>query len=225
MLCAQNAILISRAENANPHTSTGPAATIESDSPIHINGSSAADKGNATVFVGDKIETAKGSAAVITAEGTTVLVPSKTLIVFGDNVIDVGCGGALVTTVKGMSARLMDHRVGVYPTDTYAKFELNTAHGDLQIAVREGSVNVVETTDRDRTLPDDNKLLNLHKLAGLKYTFLAAGASLIVPGAGCPVAIIPWTTVGPAVAGAGGTAAALAARGTSSAKPVTPVTP
>lgn len=227
LLWAQGGILISRAESNDPQAA-GPAGTIESNTPIHINGSQAADKGNAVVFIGDKIETAKGAAAVITTEGSTVLVPAKTTVLFGDNVIDVGCGGALVTTVHGMSARLLDHRVGVYPSDTYAKFELNTAHGDLQVAVREGSATVVQTTEKEQTLPENSKMLQgPHSLTGFKYTFLTAGASLIIAGAGCPVAPAMLTTVVPATVGGAGAVAALATRGSTggSGTPVTPVTP
>ncbi len=224
---AQEPIVVSRADTLDQQFPAGPAGTIQSSTPIHVNGSSAADKGSTTIFVGDKIETARSSAAVITSEGSTVLVPARTTVLFGDNVIDVGCGGALVTTVRGMSARLMSHRVGIYPTDTYAKFELNTAHGNLQIAVREGSVNVVESGTKE--LPENSKVIegSGKVLQGLKYTFLTAGSSLIIAGVGCPVAPILLTTGAPiAAAGAGGTVAALAARGNGNSNgPVTPVTP
>src|SRR5579883_3182569 len=96
LLNAQEPIVVSRAENVSPgqgnsdQLPAAPAGTIQSTTPIHVNGSSAADKGSATIFVGDKIETARGSAAVITSEGSTVLVPAKTTVLFGDNVIDVG---------------------------------------------------------------------------------------------------------------------------------------
>src|SRR4051812_9348563 len=82
-----------------PPAEQGNAATVQKSGTVNVNGQTTAQP-STTVFQGDRIETTTNSAAVITTEGSTIVVPANTQIVYGNNIITIGCGQAAVTTVK-----------------------------------------------------------------------------------------------------------------------------
>jgi len=173
-------------------------ATVQRTGDVKV-GTQEGDKVT-TVFVGDTVETSANSAAVITTEGSTVYVPANTDVTYGKNQISVGCGGAVVSTVTGMTANVMNTAIQVVPENEYSRFEVNQSNGTIQIAAREGTVVVKN---------------------GAKFATLAAGASMTFAGSACivpPVVVFPATT-------AASISAATAGASIVGIKVLTPVTP
>ena len=210
--------------------SAGVPATVQRTGDVKV-GTQSGDK-ITTVFVGDTVETSSNSAAVITTEGSTVYVPANTEVAYGKNMISVGCGGAVISTVSGMSSNIMNTGITVIPQDEYSRYEVSQTNGTIQISAREGSVIVKvgdkETTISDQTnnVPTEQQLRNATKALqnGAKLTTLAAGASVTFAGSACllpPAVVFPATTAA-SVAGAAG-AAGIA--GIKVLEPATPITP
>src|SRR5437588_4889421 len=69
----------------------------------NVNGTPIAQHGN--IFPGDRLQTMAGSSANITADSYTVTIPENSSLVYGDNKLDLGCGGATVSTMRGTEVR------------------------------------------------------------------------------------------------------------------------
>src|SRR5436305_10966102 len=69
----------------------------------NVNGTPIAQLGN--IFPGDRLQTMAGSSAIITADSYSVTVPENSSLVYGDNTLDLGCGGATVSTMRGTEVR------------------------------------------------------------------------------------------------------------------------
>ncbi len=100
------------------------------------------------LFAGDKVQTAASATASLTAVGTTVLLSPNTVLTYGQGALEMGCGHLLVTTVVN---RLSSHvaNLTITPGSDVAKYEITRAGGKLEIATREGAINVndgVQTT-------------------------------------------------------------------------------
>ncbi|HKU21946.1 MAG TPA: hypothetical protein VJQ50_13090 [Terriglobales bacterium] len=100
------------------------------------------------LFAGDKVETSDSASASLAAVGSTVLLSPNTVLTFNPKGLEMGCGHLLVTTVVNrMSSRVAN--LTVTPQGDVAKYEITRASGKLEIATREGSINVndgVQTT-------------------------------------------------------------------------------
>jgi hypothetical protein len=100
------------------------------------------------LFAGDKVQTAASATASLTAVGTTVLLSPNTVLTYGQGALELGCGHLLVTTVVNrLSSRVAN--LSITPGSDVAKYEITRASGKLEIATREGSINVndgVQTT-------------------------------------------------------------------------------
>jgi hypothetical protein len=100
------------------------------------------------LFAGDKVQTAASATASLTALGTTVLLSPNTVLTYGQGALEMGCGHLLVTTVVNrLSSRVAN--LSITPGSDVAKYEITRASGKLEIATREGAINVndgVQTT-------------------------------------------------------------------------------
>ena len=93
-----------------------------------------------TVFAGDHIQTGADATATLTTDGSTVLIAGGSSVMLGDNVLDISCGTAMVTTTKGMTVRV--NGTSVSPSTPTAKFEVAQGGRALSIATYEGSINI-----------------------------------------------------------------------------------
>lgn len=100
------------------------------------------------LFAGDKVQTAASATASLTAVGSTALLSSNSSLTYTPSALDMGCGHLLVTTVVNrLSSRVAN--LIITPGSDVAKYEITRASGKLDIATREGSINVndgVQTT-------------------------------------------------------------------------------
>lgn len=114
-------------------------AIVQPHGKVVVNGSALTKAGG--IFAGDKIQTGADSAATITVEGSNVLLPASASVELGDNLLNVGCGGASISTTKGMSVQAGS--VTVSPASEQAtKFEVMQSAKWLQVVVREGKIFV-----------------------------------------------------------------------------------
>lgn len=113
-------------------------AMLNATGTVTVNGSPVSR--STAVFPGDRIQTAGNGFATLTAEGTSVLMSGNSSLVLYEQQVDLGCGGAVINTMKGMSARAGN--LVITPSAPNAKFEIKQINGKLQVLAREGSVVV-----------------------------------------------------------------------------------
>lgn len=181
----------------------GNAATVQKSGTVTVNGETT-QQPSTTVFQGDRIETTTNAAAVITTEGSTIVVPANTQIVYGNNIITIGCGQAAVTTVRGLVTTIPEVEVKVTPTSQTAKYEVVHVNNSLKIKAKEGGLRLMKGNAESLVA------------AGATATFSSAAACLL-PAA---TAVIPGT-IGTAATAAASTAA-LASKEVPPASPVIP---
>jgi hypothetical protein len=94
-----------------------------------------------TVFPGDKVQTGPNAVATLTSQGSAVTVGGNSSLVFSKSFVNVLCGTALVTTSRGMSARVSN--LLVQPArGAQTRFEITQNEGQLQIIAREGTLAI-----------------------------------------------------------------------------------
>lgn len=92
------------------------------------------------VFPGDRVQTGKQGMAMLSAVGTSVMMPPSTMVVLAANEVDVACGTAMVSTSRGMSARVAN--LTVSPAGESAKFEVRQGDAEAQVTSREGALAI-----------------------------------------------------------------------------------
>src|SRR4051812_21015554 len=73
-------------------------AILNVQGSANVNGSPVPGHGN--LFPGDRLQTMAGSSASVTGDAMSVTIPENSSVVFGDNKLDLSCGGASVSTTK-----------------------------------------------------------------------------------------------------------------------------
>jgi hypothetical protein len=153
----------------------------------NVNGTPIAQHGN--IFPGDRLQTMAASNANITADSYSVTVPENSSVVYGDNKLDLGCGGVNVTTLRGTEVRAVG--LVVKPVAVTAKFGVYNNSQGLTISPTQGAVTI-----------DDGKGQPITVAQGQSYTrHVNSGCTPITPGA--PGSVVPIGAGALAAAGAG----------------------
>jgi len=173
---------------------------------------------SAALFVGDTVSTRPDSVASINADGSKILVLADSSVQFEGNSLNMSRGGVVVTTTQAMAVRA--GKLTIAPlVQRSAKFEVSDSDGLVQIAAREGALEIndgASTTilqeGQETTRPDSDQAGG-HKTTkgaapGGNGFHLSKKSALILGGA----------------AAAGTTAALLLTTGNGS-HPVSPATP
>jgi hypothetical protein len=113
-------------------------ATLRSTGSVMVDGKPVPP--TSTVFSGDRVQTGADATATLTTDGSTVLIAGGSSIILGDNVLDLSCGTAMVTTTRGMTVRV--NGITVTPTTPSAKFEVGQGGHALSISSHEGSLSI-----------------------------------------------------------------------------------
>lgn len=93
------------------------------------------------VFPGDKVQTGPNTVATLTSQGSAVTVGGNSSLVFSKSFVNVLCGTALISTSRGMSARVSN--LLVQPArGAQTRFEISQNEGQLQIIAREGTLAI-----------------------------------------------------------------------------------
>lgn len=96
---------------------------------------------SSAISAGDSVVTQPDSAATITSEASMVLVQPNSSVFFQGNAISMEHGDVVVTTWKGMAVRV--GRFVITPAASgLSKFEVSDSGGVLQIAARQGALNI-----------------------------------------------------------------------------------
>src|SRR3954453_78594 len=96
----------------------GTPAILNVQGSANVNGSPVPGHGN--LFPGDRLQTMAGSSATVTGDSMNVSIPENSSVVFGDNKLDLSCGGATVSTLKGTEIRSVG--LVIKPISATAKF-------------------------------------------------------------------------------------------------------
>lgn len=95
---------------------------------------------SATIFFGDRIRTAGRATGTVTSRGSTVFVGGNSALVYAQNGLQLDCGSMLVSTTMGLGARTGE--VKVSPVSGQAKYAMLHRDGKVEIAAREGELEV-----------------------------------------------------------------------------------
>ena len=96
---------------------------------------------SAALFVGDTVSTRPDSVASINAEGSMILVLADSSLQFEGNSLNMSHGGVVVTTTQAMAVRA--GKLTIAPlAQRSAKFEVSDSDGLVQIAAREGALEI-----------------------------------------------------------------------------------
>ncbi len=185
------------------------AAMLYSSGHAMLNGTGVAH--STAVFAGDKIQTAQDSAATIHGNGSTVLVPANSSVQFQGDGIDLESGSAVVSTTKGLKAKVDD--LTVRPVNGSAKFEVIAKNGDVLIAARTGSLSLTDangttylqeggTTTKSKkgaipgigtttATPDDEHRMRTALAVFLGIAAVAAAVAIVIASTNSPGAVSP----------------------------------
>lgn len=177
------------------------------------------------LFVGDKIQTAAISSATLTALGSNVLVFPNSSLIYESNRVEIGCGEVSITTVvKRMSATVSNLTVSA--TSDAAKYEISHSSGRLQIAAREGSIEIGD--GMQKTALDVGKAITFNTGNECSAPPATSPTTSQNPSAGANTAGISKAKIWLLAGGGGGAAIAAIAishGGGSSKQPISPVQP
>jgi hypothetical protein len=95
------------------------------------------------VFVGDKIHTANGATATLTSRGTTLVLAADSSLVYFGNRVELERGSVLITTARGMSARVADLTISP-AAGASARFLVARAAGTVQITALENRLAIAD---------------------------------------------------------------------------------
>lgn len=116
-----------------------PQGTVQAQGTVTVNG--AVVPNSTTIFAGDKIQTSANSTATISAQGTVIQLDPNTSAIFSDKALDLGCGGATVTTTMGQVVRVSGITITPASQGT-TKFRVSQSNGTLKITAEQGSIVV-----------------------------------------------------------------------------------
>ncbi|HZU44343.1 MAG TPA: hypothetical protein VE994_16835 [Terriglobales bacterium] len=163
-----------------PAAATTPTAMLASQGDTSINGKKVPS--SIAVFVGDRIQTGESSVATLTAKNASVLMFSHTMLTYGGNYVEMGCGAvALDITGNALTARVQN--LVVTPNSETAKIEITKINGKLQIGARQGSATVDDGTQKVQV--ETGKMLSFDNTGDCNRK--AAGAPPGTTGAPSPV--------------------------------------
>lgn len=114
------------------------AAILDVNGSVTLNG---AQIGSSTsIFVGDRLEIPRSSAASINRSGSSVVVRPNSSIRYEQSNIEITSGAARISTSDGMSARM--GQITISPTSGVAKFDVGRVDNVLFVASRGGDLTL-----------------------------------------------------------------------------------
>jgi hypothetical protein len=175
-------------------------AILNVQGSANVNGAPVAQHGN--LFPGDRLQTMAGSNANITGDSFSVTIPENSSLVYGDNKLDLGCGGANVTTLRGTEVRAVG--LVVKPVGVSAKFGVFNNSQGLTINPTQGSVTIDDGKGQPITV-EQGQSYTRHVNSGCNPIEPKAPGSVVPVGAGILAAagagVIAYCTVGSACHG------------------------
>jgi hypothetical protein len=192
------------AEEAAPNPAL---AMLNVSGKVQVNGS--AIPRSTALFSGDLIQTQSDSVANITVVGSSVLIRPNTLIEFQRDGVEIGQGGVVIATSRGMIARA--YGLTISPgTETPSKFEVAENGDSVLVAAQQGNVNISDGKESS-TVPEGQQTTKKKKKG--------AGA---IPGASGSAFPTKTVVIVAGIAGAGAVAGILIANSGGGKKCISP---
>src|SRR6266581_1362529 len=113
-------------------------AMLYAKGSVTINGSNAAR--SSAIFAGDQVKTSANAGVSIASQGSTVLVPANSSVVYQGSSIKLGYGNVRVNTQKGMATQF--NSVSIAPATGSANYAVIQDKGKLQIAALTGALTI-----------------------------------------------------------------------------------
>src|SRR3954463_11550333 len=175
-------------------------AILNVQGSANVNGTPVPGHGN--LFPGDRLQTMAGASASVTGDAMSGTIPENSSVVFGDNKLDLSCGGATVSTTKGTEIRSVG--LVIKPASNTAKFSVFNNSEGLTIAPTQGSVTVDDGKGQPITVEQGQSYTRKMSTGCIPINNKPAG-SVVPIGAGILAAagagVIAYCTVGDAFRG------------------------
>lgn len=98
-----------------------------------------------TVFAGDRIETAPGAVARVSAPGLSVYLPANSCLGYGGDLLEMcNCGSIDVNAMKPLSVAYKARKLLISSTEPNAAFTMSVAGHDLELVSRNGSTSIAQ---------------------------------------------------------------------------------
>ena len=144
----------------------GNPASLQVKGTVSINQRPVSDL-TATVFAGDRIATANGAVARISAPGLSIYVPENSCVKYNGRQLELcNCGSVDVNAVGPVRVSFPAREIVVTSEGANAAFAMSAAGGDLEISSRQGTTAISKS--------------------GLVLTKLGSSAPQSFAGLGCP---------------------------------------
>lgn len=115
------------------------AAMVQPQGNAHLNGSVVASP--TAVFSGDQLRTEERATATLTQKGTTLVLAPDSFLRYRGNVVELERGSVLITTARGMSARVADLTISP-AAGSSARFLVVRTKGTVQITALENRLAI-----------------------------------------------------------------------------------
>ena len=115
-----------------------PRAMLYATGNVSVNGSSITR--SATVLDGDVIQTKSDSAVTLANNGSSVLVPGNSSVVYSSDSVSIASGAASIKTSRGMSAHIGSMTIS--PAGNSAHFRVVQNGKNVEVAALEGTLSI-----------------------------------------------------------------------------------
>jgi hypothetical protein len=115
-----------------------PRAMLYATGNVSVNGNSVSR--SAAIFEGDVITTKTDSAVTLANNGSSVVVPGNSSVVYRSDSLNIGSGSAAIKTTKGMSAHVGN--LTISPVGDSAQFRVLQNGKNVEIAALEGNIAI-----------------------------------------------------------------------------------
>ena len=131
--------------------------TLQSQGSVMVNGKQIG--GATSLFAGDRIQTGSDGLATITAQGVMVQMDPNTSAILNNQMLSIGCGGVLLTTVTGTFVQI--GKVSVTPAASgTTKVQVSQGNGQLKITAKENWSVVHDGTNSTTLAPRQSLTLD-----------------------------------------------------------------
>ncbi len=123
---------------------------IQAQGTVLVNGKTVSN--TATIFSGDRIETAANSLATLSSQGVMVQMQPNTTAIFTGRSLDLGCGEATVVTSVGTMVRVADI-VATPAAQNTTRIQVSQGNGTIKITPRDSWAVVSDGRIRQTLAP------------------------------------------------------------------------
>jgi hypothetical protein len=177
-----------------------PSAILHTQGGVWVNGYEARD--STAIFTGDLLETKPGFSAMLTVEGSTVLIQAESVAKLQENLLALDHGSVSVTTSTGFKVQV-NCLTAVPVSKEWNQYEVTDLNGKVLVAAHKNDVNVEHEANHSKPSPGTTPAASGTVHEGEQHSYDESdlcGAPARTTGAG-PTLSPQWIAVGAAGAG------------------------